>query len=165
MRMQVSKKTLCSTSSQSIPSRPSIDSVTSFVDNFVLPRDPAKWAKEYGKQLSTQHVAYLQQVREELQLQSHNLRMFHARPRPDHSPGEDPYELGDMKDLNAMSKLVKLVSAAVRHTKKMTRLYAEVSPPFMATMFPTNIVLPTVHAHPKQAAKLRCSHRSRPHFH
>lgn len=99
----------------------------SFVEQFVLPRDREQWAQEYGVQLAAQHGAYLQQVREEIRLQSHNLRMFHARP--DHAREEDPFGLGDLSNLDAMSKLVTLVLTAVRHSRRMSSLHGEVGHP------------------------------------
>lgn len=85
--------------------------------------------------MAAQHTAYLQQVREELRLQSHNLRNFHARPRPRLS-GEDQLGLGNLDNLDAMSKVVTLMAAAVRHNKEMRFRYAEASrmyPPLLVS--------------------------------
>lgn len=84
--------------------------------------------------MAAQHTAYLQQVREEIRLQSHNLRNFHARPRP-RLNGQDHLGLGNLDNLDAMSKVVTLMAAAVRHNKEMHFRHTEASQPFTPIVY------------------------------
>ncbi|RPD61503.1 hypothetical protein L227DRAFT_610503 [Lentinus tigrinus ALCF2SS1-6] len=109
------------------------------------------WGSALASRITDQHQAHVSSIRQQLRLDSHNLRMFHARPctKPrDRGAGSSSYPpdmqsgpVGSVDDDNrcATARLIALIVEAVKNSNVVDSLYQEFD--YLQTLLTVNDTL------------------------
>ncbi|KAI0687417.1 hypothetical protein C8T65DRAFT_747086 [Cerioporus squamosus] len=115
------------------------DGISALCDVFNLPSVTIEgWGSRLASRITDQHEAHVSAVRQQLRLDSHNLRMFHARPStkpkdqgaeasspPSDSKSQPSNAASSSGQSNAAALLVALVVKAVKNASKVDSLFQE----------------------------------------